>query len=111
MVDEDPEIEESPLSGTVTRDGITVRVEIYRLVEGDHSWTLEVIDHEGGSTVWDDRFATDKDAHAEFYRTLETDPCRSTTKLAGSPGRSEAPDRQDFTTGPEAAIVGSEKRQ
>jgi hypothetical protein len=73
MIDEDPEIEESPLSGIVSREGMTVRVEIYRLVEGDESWTLEVIDHEGGSTVWDDRFATDQDAYDEFYRTLETD--------------------------------------
>lgn len=77
MIDEDPEIEESPLGGIVTREGMTVRVEIYRLVEGDESWTLEVIDHEGGSTVWDDRFATDKEAYAEFCRTLETDGIRS----------------------------------
>jgi hypothetical protein len=77
MIDEDPEIEESPLSGIVTRDGVAVRVEIYRLVEGDESWTLEVIDHEGTSTVWDDRFATDKEAYDEFYRVLETDGIRS----------------------------------
>jgi hypothetical protein len=77
MIDEDPEIEESPLSGTVTREGVTVRVEIYRLVEGDEGWSLEVIDHEGASTVWEDRFATDKEAYAEFYRTLETDGIRS----------------------------------
>jgi hypothetical protein len=51
MIDEDPEIENSPLCGAVSRDGFTVRVEIYRLVEGDKSWTLEVVDHEGGSTV------------------------------------------------------------
>jgi hypothetical protein len=73
MIDEDPEIEVSPLSGMVARDGATVHVEIYRLVEGDESWTLEVTDHEGGSTVWEDRFATDKEAYAEFYRVLETD--------------------------------------
>jgi hypothetical protein len=60
MIDEDSEIENSPLCGAVSRDGFTVRVEIYRLVEGDKSWTLEVVDHEGGSTVWDDRFATTK---------------------------------------------------
>ncbi|WP_439924554.1 hypothetical protein [Nitrobacter sp. JJSN] len=77
MIEEDPEIEESPLSGIVTRDGISVRVEIYRLVEGDRSWTLEVIDPEGGSTVWDDRFATDQDAYDEFYRTLEVEGIRS----------------------------------
>jgi hypothetical protein len=50
---------------------------IYRLVEGDESWTLEVIDHEGGSTVWEDRFATDKEACDEFYRVLETDGIKS----------------------------------
>ena len=80
MPDEDPEIEQSPLSGIVTREGVTVRVEIYRLVEGDKSWTLEVVDHEGASTVWDDRFATDKDAFAEFYRTLEVEGIRSFLK-------------------------------
>lgn len=73
MIEDDPEIEESPLSDVVTRDGITVRVEIYRLKEGDGGWSLEVVDQEGGSTVWDDRFATDKEAHDEFYRTLETE--------------------------------------
>ncbi len=77
MIDEDPDIEESPLSGIVARDGVSVRVEIYRLVEGDRSWTLEVIDREGGSTVWDDRFATDQDAYDEFYRTLEVEGIRS----------------------------------
>jgi hypothetical protein len=37
---------------------------------------LEVVNHEGGSTVWDDRFATDKEAYAEFYRTLEVEGIR-----------------------------------
>ncbi|EAQ33710.1 hypothetical protein NB311A_00225 [Nitrobacter sp. Nb-311A] len=76
MLNENLEIEESPLSGMVARDGMTVRVEIYRLVEGYESWTLEVVDHEGGSTVWEDRFATDKEAYAAFYRTLEVEGIR-----------------------------------
>lgn len=87
MIDEDPEIEESPLSGLVTHDNVAVRVEIYRLVEGDGSWTLKVVDYKGGSTVWDDRFATDKEAHAEFYRTLEAEGIRSFLK--GQPGSTE----------------------
>jgi hypothetical protein len=77
MIEEDPEIEVSPLGGPVARDGMTVHVEIYRLVEGDESWTLEVTDHEGGSTVWEDRFATDKEAYEEFHRVLETDGIQS----------------------------------
>ena len=70
--EEDPEIEYSALCGKVSRDGTTVRVEIYRIAEGSEGWSLEVIDEEGASTVWDDLFATDEEAYAEFYRTLET---------------------------------------
>lgn len=77
VIDEAPEIEVPPLGGIVARDRMTVRAEFYRLVEGDESWTLEVTDHEGGSTVWEDRFATDNELHAEFYRVLETDGIQS----------------------------------
>ena len=34
MIEEDPEIEVSPLSGSVAREGMIVHAEIYRLVEG-----------------------------------------------------------------------------
>lgn len=74
---DDPELEHSPLSGSVTRDGITVRVEIYRLAGSTEGWALEVIDQEDASTVWEDLFATDKDAYAEFYRALEEEGIRS----------------------------------
>jgi hypothetical protein len=75
--DNDPEIEASPLNRSVTRDGITVSVEIYRLAGRDESWSLEVVDQEGGSTVWDETFAKDQDAYAEFNRTLESEGIRS----------------------------------
>jgi hypothetical protein len=75
--DNNPEIEYSPFCEHVTREGITVRVEIYRLAGGNESWSLEVIDHEGGSTVWDETFADDQDAYTEFKRTLETEGIRS----------------------------------
>ena len=75
MIVDDWEIETSPLCESVTRDGMTVRVKIYRLRGED--WSLEVIDQEGGSAVWDDTFANDQDAYAEFYRTLELEGIRS----------------------------------
>jgi len=56
MNDNDPEIEYSPLCEKVTRDGVTMNVQIYRLAVGDDGWSLEVIDEEGASTVWGDRF-------------------------------------------------------
>lgn len=72
-IDDVPEIETSPLSGRLTRAGVTVDVQIYRVANSNERWTLEVIDKQNTSTVWDDTFASDRDAYAEFYRTLEND--------------------------------------
>jgi hypothetical protein len=80
--EDDPQIESSPLCTSVTRDGITVRVEIYRIAGSGEGWSLEVVDQDGGSTVWSDLFATDRDAYAEFTQTLEMEGIRS---FAGSP--------------------------
>jgi hypothetical protein len=68
--DDDPELEFSPLSGIVTRDGVSVRVEIYRLTDRNEGWTLEVIDHEDASTVWDDTFASEKPLTPNFIARL-----------------------------------------
>jgi len=54
---------------SVTRDGKTVKVEIYS--SGKNDWILEVVDVDGNSTVWDDPFPTDAEAYKEFQRTLE----------------------------------------
>lgn len=77
MSDVDPEIEHSPLGGEFKRDGILVRVEIYRLRDQSECWALEVVDHEGASTVWDETFPTDQDAHQAFLRTVEQEGIRT----------------------------------
>ncbi len=73
MYDDDPKIEYSPLCEEVTQDGhgLTVRVQIYRLKTGYEGWSLEVVNREDGSTVWDDLFATDNDALASFPEHLK----------------------------------------
>lgn len=70
-------IEHSPLCESVTNDGITVRVEIYRLAGSDGGWSLEVEDQDGGTTIWISSFSTDKEAYAEFCRTLALEGIRS----------------------------------
>lgn len=70
---EDREIEYSPLSGRVTHDGVTVDVKIYRFAGTDDPWQLEVVDPEGGSTVWNELFRTAKDAHRAFNHAVEED--------------------------------------
>ena len=57
------------LSGTVTKDGVTVEVSIVRL-ENETSWSLEVVNSSATSIVWDDLFLSDEDAYAEFQRTV-----------------------------------------
>ena len=53
----------------MTRDGVAVRVEIYRL-EGRPGWALEVVNDRGTSTVWDELFDTDDAADAAFRENL-----------------------------------------
>ena len=77
MIDEEPEIESSALCRSVTLDGMTVQVAIYRLAGKGDRWSLEVVDEQGASTVWSDTFETDLEANAEFLRTLELEGIKS----------------------------------
>lgn len=69
MQDRDPNIVQSSLSRTVSRNGVSVEVMIYRL-EHDPKWGLEVVNEAKTSTVWDDLFDTDDEANEAFKRTL-----------------------------------------
>ena len=68
-MDDEYKIINSPLSQTITRDGTSIEVKIYR---GEHEaeWLLEVVDQAGGSTVWDDTFVTEQDALNEVFQTI-----------------------------------------
>lgn len=77
MNDNDPKMESSALCRSVTQDGLALKVMIYRLVGEDNRWSLEVVNPEGTSTVWDDLFATDIEAFAEFHKTLEAEGIRA----------------------------------
>ena len=69
MQERDPNLVTSGLSETMTRDGITVKVCIYRL-ETYTEWSLEVVNASGTSIVWDELFSTDGAAKEEFLRTV-----------------------------------------
>ena len=69
MREPDPEIVTSAMSGTFTRGGVTVQVHIIRL-ENEKEWTLEVVNSEGTSTVWDQPFENDVDAYSAFERVV-----------------------------------------
>ncbi len=77
----DLELELSEFSQKISNSGKTIEVEIYRFV-GENSWTLEVVDQYGNSTVWDDDFALDIDALNEVKRVIFVDGIDT---LIGSP--------------------------
>jgi hypothetical protein len=61
-----------PLSGTFSRDGESVSVEIYCLAGTQDPWRLGVIDlSSGGSTVWQETYATDQEAYDAFTAMVE----------------------------------------
>jgi len=68
-MNEELNLEISPLSQELTSGGRTVSVEIYRL-EGELGWALEVVDEHNNSTVWDDTFETDSAALTEAKKTI-----------------------------------------
>lgn len=77
-MDEEPELISSALDRAVTRGDLTVHIFIYRY-ETDDTWVLEVEDHLGGSTVWDERFPTDQAALDEALTAIDEDGIESFT--------------------------------
>lgn len=69
---EDYPIVHSPLERRITRDGVTVDVHIYR-GQDEADWLLEIVDHLGGSTVWEYTFTSDEAALAEAMQAIERD--------------------------------------
>ena len=72
--DDDPEpaFIESPLSQSVSRNGVAVRVEIYG--DSQDGWILEIVDASNTSHVWNEHFETDQQALAEALRALDEEP-------------------------------------
>jgi hypothetical protein len=63
--------------GYVTRDDVTIHRRNLSIGRSKRGWSLEVVDQEGGSTVWNETFSSDTEAYAEFHRTLEKEGIRS----------------------------------
>ena len=68
-MEEEFELETSPLSRELSDGGKTVDVQIYR--GGGSDWILEVVDEHGNSTVWDNQFASDEEALNEVKATIK----------------------------------------
>jgi len=81
--DKAPDFIESPLSQNVTRNGVTVRVDIYG--DSNGRWILEIVDAENTSHVWDEHFETDRQALDEALRALDEEPLEFLGRSAEKP--------------------------
>jgi hypothetical protein len=80
---EEPDFIESPLSQSVTRNGVTVRVDIYG--DSNDRWILEIVDAENTSHVWDEHFETDQQALDEALRALDEESLEFLGRTAEQP--------------------------
>ena len=77
MEDDESEFEFSPFTGPVEDDGVTVQLRIYRFASPDEPWQLEVVDHDGGLTSWEELFKTDGAAFEAFLQVMEEEGIRT----------------------------------
>ena len=71
MASADPVLHYSPHCQIVYHDGVNLDLQIYRL--DTSRWSLEVVNENGTSIVWDDSFESDRAAFDAFNRTLDTE--------------------------------------
>jgi hypothetical protein len=81
--EEEYELVFSPLCQSITVDGHTLDIQIYRGLGPE--WNLEVVEPSGGSNVWDDLFPTDLAALEEALRTIREDGAQSLLGLMDDP--------------------------
>ena len=74
-MEDDFEIELSPLCQSISSGGKTVQIHIIKSEGG--KWILELEDEFGNSTVWDDLFDTDSAALIEAKKAILKDQIKS----------------------------------
>jgi hypothetical protein len=72
MMDEEPNLVTSGKSTRVVIDGYPFSIDIFRM-ENDTTWTLEVIDQQSTSHVWDEQFQSDAEARDVAVKTIEAE--------------------------------------
>jgi hypothetical protein len=65
----EPNLVTSGLSEIIDVGGHKLQIEIYRL-EHEPQWSLEVVNEDGTSHVWDDLFDTDQSALDQAHTTI-----------------------------------------
>lgn len=83
-MDDDPVLVTSGLSQELEESGYVFEIQIYRLEE-ETRWTLEVVDEDGTSHVWDHLFASDFGALVEAQKAIRTEGPKAFMSGDGTP--------------------------
>ncbi|MGA8148022.1 MAG: hypothetical protein WB870_10665, partial [Gallionellaceae bacterium] len=75
MTEDDCYPKHSALSRSVTRNGETVRIEIYE--DGEGGWLLEVVDKHWNTTAWNEPFNSDREALDEALKAIDEEGIES----------------------------------
>lgn len=70
--DDEPNLVTSGKTKKIVVDGYTFSIDIFRL-ETDTTWTLEVVDHNNTSHVWDEQFRSDVRARDVAVKAIEAE--------------------------------------
>lgn len=70
--DDEPNLVTSGKSNRIVVDGYPFSIDIFRL-ETDTTWTLEVVDLNNTSHVWDEQFRSDAEARDVALKTIEAE--------------------------------------
>lgn len=71
-MEREPNLVISTASQCIFEDGVSFKVDIYKL-EGGDCWLLEVVTEDGTSIVWDDLFEDDRAAFEEAVSTIRSE--------------------------------------
>jgi hypothetical protein len=71
-MEREPNLVISSASQHIVEDGMSFKVDIYKL-EGGDGWSLEVVTEDGTSIVWDDLFEDDRAAFEEAVSTIRNE--------------------------------------
>ena len=74
---DDPTVRMSPLSQVVADDGTMIAVRIYRFPRIRARWVLEIVDENGGLTLWSAVFPNDRAALRRALDVIEAEGIRT----------------------------------
>lgn len=69
---DDPNLIISGKSEVVHANGVSFRINIVR-IEGNPDWSLEIVDKDNTSVVWEEPFRSDQTAKEEALRAIENE--------------------------------------